>query len=56
MNRRSAIALASALLCSGFGLSGVAVAQQTGTAADPVPKEAYVTRVGDQGCAVGYYK
>ena len=154
MNRRSAIALASTLLCSGFGLSGVAVAQQTGTAAeaktmlqkavtelkadqaaaiskfnkpdggfrdrdlyvycfeigsgkftahanpaligtdvralkekdgsplgqkvydaakegtlttidynfpkpggtDPVPKEAYVTRVGDQGCAVGYYK
>ena len=23
---------------------------------DPVPKEAYVTRVGNQGCAVGYYK
>ena len=23
---------------------------------EPVPKEAYVTRVGDQGCAVGYYK
>jgi signal transduction histidine kinase len=23
---------------------------------DPVPKEAYVTRVGDQGCGVGYYK
>ena len=154
MNRRSAITLASALLCSGFGLSGVAVAQQTGTPAeakamlqkavtelkanqaaaiakfnqadggfrdrdlyvycfemgtgkltahvnpalmgtdvralkekdgsplgqkvydaakegtvttigynfpkpggtDPVPKEAYVTRVGDQGCDVGYYK
>jgi cytochrome c len=34
MNRRSAITLASALLCSGFGLSGVAVAQQTGTAAE----------------------
>jgi cytochrome c len=154
MNRRSAITLASALLCAGFGLSGVAVAQQTGTAAeaqamlqkavtemkanptaaiakfnkadggfrdrdlyvfcfemgsgkmiahvnpalintdvraikekdgsplgqkiyaaakegtittlsynfpkpggtDPVPKEAYVTRVGDQACGVGYYK
>jgi hypothetical protein len=155
MNRRAAIALASALLCLGFGLSGVAVAQQTGgtaaeaqamlqkavtelkanpTAAiakfnkadggfrdrdlyvfcfemgtgkftahvrlafintdvraltekdgspqgqkiydaakegtittvnynapkpggtDPVPKESYVTRVGDQGCGVGYYK
>jgi len=154
MNRRYAIALASALLCSGLGLSGVAVAQQTGTAAeasallqraitelkanqaaaiakfnqadggfrdrdlyvycfdmgtgkftahvnpaligtdvralkekdgsplgqkvydaaiegtittinynfpkpggtDPVPKAAYVTRVGDQGCGVGYYK
>lgn len=23
---------------------------------DPVPKEAYVTRVGNQGCGVGYYK
>jgi cytochrome c len=23
---------------------------------DPVPKESYVTRVGDQGCGVGYYK
>jgi cytochrome c len=23
---------------------------------DPVPKEAYVTRVGDQACGVGYYK
>ena len=23
---------------------------------EPVPKEAYVTRVGNQGCAVGYYK
>ena len=23
---------------------------------EPVPKEAYVTRVGSQGCAVGYYK
>jgi hypothetical protein len=154
MNRRLAITLASALLCSGFGLSDVAVAQQTGTAAeakamlqkaitelkvnpatalgkfnqadggfrdrdlyvfcfemgsgkftahvnpallgkdaralkekdgsplgqklydaakegtvttidynfpkpggtDPLPKEAYVTRVGDQGCGVGYYK
>jgi cytochrome c len=155
MNRRSAIALASALLCLGFGLSGLAVPQQSGgtaaeaqamlqkaltemkanpTAAiakfnkadggfrdrdlyvfcfemgtgkftahpnpafintdvraltekdgspqgtkiydaakagtittvnynapkpggtDPVPKESYVTRVGDQGCGVGYYK
>jgi hypothetical protein len=34
MIRRSAIALALALLCSGFGLSGVAVAQKTGTAAE----------------------
>jgi hypothetical protein len=24
--------------------------------ADPVPKEAYLTRVGAQGCGVGYYK
>jgi signal transduction histidine kinase len=23
---------------------------------DPVPKESYVTRVGGQGCGVGYYK
>ena len=23
---------------------------------NPVPKESYVTRVGGQGCAVGYYK
>jgi signal transduction histidine kinase len=23
---------------------------------DPVPKEAYVTRVSNQGCGVGYYK
>jgi hypothetical protein len=23
---------------------------------EPLPKEAYVTRVGDQGCGVGYYK
>jgi signal transduction histidine kinase len=23
---------------------------------DPVPKEAYVTAVGNQGCGVGYYK
>jgi len=23
---------------------------------DPVPKESYVTVVGDQGCGVGYYK
>ena len=23
---------------------------------DPVPKEAYVTRIGNQGCGVGYYK
>ena len=23
---------------------------------DPVPKESYVTRVGNQGCGVGYYK
>ena len=23
---------------------------------DPVPKEFYVTRVGNQGCGVGYYK
>ena len=23
---------------------------------DPVPKESFVTRVGDQGCGVGYYK
>ena len=22
----------------------------------PVPKEAYITRVGDEGCGVGYYK
>ena len=36
MNRRSAIALASGLLCSGFGASNVAVAQQAkvGTAAE----------------------
>jgi hypothetical protein len=24
--------------------------------AEPVPKEAFITRVGDEGCAVGYYK
>jgi signal transduction histidine kinase len=24
--------------------------------ANPVPKESYVTRVGDQACGVGYYK
>jgi hypothetical protein len=24
--------------------------------ADPVPKEAYLTRVGNQGCGVGYCK
>jgi cytochrome c len=23
---------------------------------DPVPKESYVTRIGNQGCGVGYYK
>jgi hypothetical protein len=23
---------------------------------DPVPKESYITRVGNQGCGVGYYK
>ena len=23
---------------------------------DPVPKESFVTQVGDQGCGVGYYK
>ena len=23
---------------------------------EPVPKEAYITRVGNQGCGVGYYK
>jgi len=23
---------------------------------DPVPKESYVTRIGSQGCGVGYYK
>ena len=23
---------------------------------DPVPKESYITRVGTQGCGVGYYK
>ena len=23
---------------------------------DPVPKESYITRVGSQGCGVGYYK
>lgn len=23
---------------------------------DPVPKKSFVTRVGDQGCGVGYYK
>ena len=23
---------------------------------EPVPKESFVTRVGDEGCAVGYYK
>jgi signal transduction histidine kinase len=23
---------------------------------DPVPKEAYLTRVGNEGCGVGYYK
>ena len=23
---------------------------------DPVPKESYVTRLGNQGCGVGYYK
>ena len=23
---------------------------------DPVPKESFVTKVGDQGCGVGYYK
>src|SRR5947209_19338987 len=34
MNRRSAITLALGLLCSGLGLSGVAVAQQNGTAAE----------------------
>ena len=28
---------------------------QTGTT-DPVAKEAFITRVGDQGCGVGYYK
>jgi hypothetical protein len=22
----------------------------------PVPKESYVTRVGNEGCGVGYYK
>ena len=25
-------------------------------ATNPVPKESYVTRVGNQGCGVGYYK
>jgi signal transduction histidine kinase len=24
--------------------------------ADPVPKESYITRVGNQGCGVGYFK
>ena len=24
--------------------------------AEPVPKEAYITRVGNEGCGVGYYK
>lgn len=24
--------------------------------AEPLPKEAYLTRVGDEGCGVGYYK
>ncbi len=23
---------------------------------DPVPKQSFLTRVGDQGCGVGYYK
>jgi cytochrome c len=23
---------------------------------EPVPKQSYITRVGDQGCGVGYYK
>jgi hypothetical protein len=23
---------------------------------EPVPKESYITRIGDQGCGVGYYK
>jgi len=23
---------------------------------DPVPKESFVTHVGNQGCGVGYYK
>ena len=23
---------------------------------EPVPKESYITRVGGQGCGVGYYK
>jgi cytochrome c len=23
---------------------------------EPVPKESYVTRIGDEGCGVGYYK
>jgi len=23
---------------------------------DPVPKRSFITRIGDQGCGVGYYK
>ena len=30
--------------------------QRPGARQDPVPKVAYVTKVGDQVCLVGYYK
>jgi hypothetical protein len=37
-----------------YGSSDEAKARPGGT--DPLPKEAYITRVGDEGCGVGYYK
>src|ERR1700692_3272174 len=48
MNRYSAITLASALLCSGFALSGVAVAQKApfGTAAEAkAMEERFITEL-----------
>ena len=57
MNWRSAIALASTLLCSGFGLSGVAVAQQTGTAAEAktMLQKAVTELKADQAAAISKF-
>jgi cytochrome c len=55
MNRRSAITLASALLCAGFGLSGVAVAQGTAAEAKAMLQKAVTEMKANPAAAIAKF-